>query len=426
MSRTPTRGALRSRPAFMIVALILVAVNLRLAITSASALIAALTDSGALTPTTMVLVPAIPTAVFAVAGVSTAKLSARLGVERTVALGLVVLSVGLLIRAVPQPWIVVIGTVIATAGLAVVNILLPAVVRAHFGAHIGAVTTTYSTAMSIGAALAAAVAVPVATLVGSPSIGLAAWALPAILAVVVWLVVMPLTRPDAQDSDAEATEEAATGAAPAQTTAEGHDAGKAAKRDPLPRGTWLLAGFFAIQSLLSYILMGWIPSITIDAGLAPERAGLLLGIMMAIGAPATILVMPLTRSRERMRVGFIIIASSTIVGVCGLAFAPLAMPEVWAAFLGLGMCAFPFALVLIAGIGRDAVESARASTVIQSVGYTLATLGPLAAGALRQITGSWTPVLCLLAVGALVLGTIGVLLTKVIALPGAARRATGD
>ncbi|MFK4789632.1 MFS transporter [Microbacterium sp. ZW T5_56] len=383
----------RSRLAFMVVALVLVALNLRLAITSTSALLTALTESGALTDVTVVIVPAVPTAVFAIAGLSTARLSARLGVERTIGLGMIVLTTGLLMRALPSPWIVVAGTVIATSGLAIVNILLPAVVRAHFGRHIGPITTVYSTAMSIGAAAAAAAAVPIATAFDSASIGLAVWAVPAIIAVGVWAFAMPL------------------GASRRTTNAPLPD-GESGRR-PLPRGTWLLAGFFATQSLLSYILMGWLPSIAVSSGLSSERAGVLLAVMMAVGAPATVLVVPLTRTPVRMRIGFTLIAAATIAGVAGLTFAPTALPEVWAACLGLGMCAFPFALVLIAGLGRDAADSARASSVIQSVGYTLATVGPLGAGAIHQATGSWTPVLGILAGGALVQLTLGLLLTRI-------------
>ncbi|MBL3682555.1 MFS transporter [Leucobacter aridicollis] len=395
MNMTHFSAPARRRPALMLIALVLVALNLRLAITSAAALLTLLTESGALNSATVVLIPAIPTAVFAVAGVSTARLAGRWGVERTVAVGLAVLSVGLLIRAIPSPWIVVLGTVVATGGLAVVNILLPAVVRAHFGRSIGTVTTVYSTAMSLGAATAAATAVPVAVAVGSPTVGLAAWAVPALIALAVWAVVMPIARP-------------ARPAAPAP------EAGVRRERAAYPAGTWLLASFFAIQSLLSYVVMGWLPTIATDAGLSPERAGLLLGITMAVGVPATVLVMPLARGAGRMRVGFAVVGSATTAGVLGLLFAPLALPEVWAGLLGLGMCAFPLALALIATIGTDAAESARVSTAVQSIGYTVATLGPLGAGALHQAAQSWTPVLVLLVVGAAAQITVGVVLTGVV------------
>lgn len=396
-SSVPTSTRLRG-PALMIVALILVALNLRLAITSASSLLTWLTESGALTPATVVLIPAIPTAVFAIAGVSTARLAARHGVERTVALGLLVLAVGLAVRAVPSPLAIVSGTVIATSGLAVVNILLPAVVRAHFGGRIGAVTTVYTTAMSLGAAVAAATAVPIATAIGSPTLGLAVWALPALVGLIAWGLWTPLTRP-------------AQGAGGPQPAAKA----PGSRRKRLPAGTGLLATFFAIQSLLSYVLMGWLPSIAAAAGLPAERAGLLLGIAMAVGVPATVLIVPLTRGPVRMRIGFALVSLASVSGVLGFLFAPLALPELWAALLGLGMCAFPLALALIAGIGRDAAESARVSTVVQSTGYTVATLGPIGAGALHQATGAWSIVLVLLIAGALLQCTVGIVLTGVVA-----------
>lgn len=402
----PPAGGGRRRTALLILALVLVALNLRLAITSAASLLTMLTEAGALNAATVVLIPAIPTAVFAIAGVSTARLAARWGAERTVAAGMALLAAGLLVRAIPEPWVVVLGTVIATGGLAVVNILLPAVVRAHFGRNIGTVTTVYTTAMSLGAATAAAAAVPVARAIGSPSLGLAAWAIPAVIGLVAWALFMPLAKPTPAGSVP----------APGVTTGTVPVVGqrRSETREPYPAGTWLLAGFFAIQALLSYVLMGWLPSIATDAGLSAERAGLLLGIAMAVGVPATAAIVPLTRGPKRMRVGFGIVGTASLVGMLGFLLAPMAMPEVWAAFLGLGMCAFPLALALIAGLGRDAAESARVSTAVQSIGYTVATVGPLAAGALRQATGGWTVVLGLLMVGALAQVTVGLLLTRVV------------
>lgn len=395
----------------MIVALILVALNLRLAITSAASLLTMLTEAGALNAVTVVLIPAIPTAVFAIAGVSTARVAARWGAERTVAAGLVVLVAGLLIRALPDPWIVVFGTVIATGGLAVVNILLPAVVRAHFGRNIGAVTTVYTTAMSLGAATAAAAAVPLAQRLGSPTLGLAAWAVPAVIALVAWATFMPLRRERIEANPAAV--DPAQSVQPSETS-DPATARAAARREPFPAGTWLLATFFAIQALLSYVLMGWLPSVATDAGLSAERAGLLLGIAMAVGVPATAIIVPLTRGVKRMRLGFVIVGTASLTGMLGMLLAPTALPEAWAAFLGLGMCAFPLALALIAGLGKDAAESARVSTAVQSIGYTVATLGPLGAGAIRQMTGGWTWVLALLMVGAVAQVIVGLLLTQVV------------
>lgn len=400
----------------MLIALLLVAVNLRLAITSASALLTALTDAGALTPATVVLIPAIPTAVFAVAGLGTARLAARFGVERIVLVGLIGLTAGLLLRGIPSPWVVVAGTVVGTGGLAMVNILLPAVVRGHFAGRIGPVTTAYTTLMSLGAALAAALAVPIAGWLGDPALGLAAWAVPALLALVVWLLaIRGIPSAAAPASAAPSPAASVAPAAPAAPAA-------APARSRLPHGTWFLAGYFALQALLSYVVMGWLPSIAQDAGLPASRAGMLLGISMAVGVVGTVLVMALGRTPAGMRIGFGVVALANLVALAGLLVAPAALPEVWAALFGLGMCAFPLVLALIAGFGRDAQESARVSGIVQSVGYSVATLGPLGAGAARQLLGDWNAVLIALAVCTVAQFAIGVLVTRVVERRRAAER----
>lgn len=387
------------RPVMLLVALLLVAVNLRLGVTSASALLTALTASGALTPVAAIIVPSLPTAVFAVAGFGTARLSARLGVERTVLAGLVALTAGLAIRGIPEPAVVVAGTVIATGGLAIVNILIPAVVRARFGARIGPVTTAYSTVMSLGSAAAAATAVPIATALGSPSLGLAAWALPALIGLIAWSLAMPSPRDRFGPPAPAATE---------GTAVDG-------RRTPLPAGTLLLAAYFSLQALLSYVVMGWLPSIAQDAGIPAGRSGLLLGIAMAVGVPATAVVVALARSPRRMRIGFVLVAASSLGALSGLLLAPAAAPEAWAALIGIGMCAFPLVLALIAGFGDSAAETARVSSIVQSAGYSIATLGPLGTGALHQSTGTWSVVLIALGCCAALQGALGLALTRVVA-----------
>lgn len=385
--------------AFVLVALVLVALNLRIAVTTAAALLVPLTDAGALSPAAAVIVPSIPTAIFAIAGMVTPRLASRLGIERTIRWGMLTLTAGLALRVIADPVAIVAGTVIATGGLAVVNILLPAVVRSRFPGRIGPVTTTYSMAMSLGSAAGAAVAVPVADWLGSPTLGLAAWAVPAAIGLLAWTLVTPIK---AQTHEAPGNDPEPALAA-------------AASKPALPAGTGLLAAYFALQSLVSYIVMGYVPAIAIDAGIPASRAGVLLGIAMAVGIPGTFIVVSFVRSAAWLRFGFMLVAAASASGMLGLLFAPALAPELWAALLGLGMCVFPLVLALIAGMGANSRETSRVSGLAQSLGYTVATLGPLGAGALRQVSGSWTAVLigvtALIALQCLV----GLLLTQVLA-----------
>ena len=381
----------------MLVALLLLAINLRLAVTSAAALLPLLMGEGALTVQAAVLVPALPTALFAVAGVLTPWLSRWLGAGTAVSWAMVALVAGLLVRSIPSPVAVVAGTALATAGIAVVNVLMPALVRALSGTRIRAITTAYTTLISLAAALGAAAAVPIAHAVGSASLGLGMWVLPAVLALVVWIVVSR-----GADVNAALT-------APAS-----------ASRRRLPAGTWALTGFFALQALSSFIIMGWLPTIAIDSGIDPARAGMLLGIVMIVSIPAAIAAVSLSHTARGVGAGVVVVGIASIAGMAGLWAVPTFAPELWAALLGIGSAAFSLALALIARAGTGAADAARVSGVAQGVGYSIATLGPLGAGAWYGLGGSWWPVLAVLIVGALVQAGIG------LALAHASRRGGAD
>ncbi|MDQ3106137.1 MAG: MFS transporter, partial [Actinomycetota bacterium] len=88
----------------------------------------------------------------------------------------------------------------------------------------------------------------------------------------------------------------------------------------------------------------------------------------------------------------------TAAGLCGLLLAPATVPWLWAACLGLGGAAFPWALAMLALRTRTAEGTAALSGFVQSIGYLLAAVGPLGTGLLYDATGSWTlPVAVLLA-----------------------------
>ena len=389
----------RSRPVFgrMLIALLLLAVNLRLAVTTASALLSLLIGDEALTPQAAVLVPALPTAMFAIAGVFTPWLGRRIGARAAVSWSMVALVAGMLVRTIPSPVAIVAGTALATAGIAVVNVLLPPLVRAVSGTRLRAVTTSYTTVMSLAAALGAAAAVPVAHALGSSALGLGTWVLPALLALVVWMLASRGAGVDAALS------------APASTD-----------RRPLPSGTWALTGFFALQAITSYIIMGWLPAITVGIGIPPARAGVLLGVVMMASIPAGIAAVSISHTLTGVRIGVVAVSLTTIAGALGLLLAPAVAPEAWAVLLGIGMAAFPLILALIARAGSGAADSARVSGVAQGVGYALATFGPLGAGAWHGLGGDWGPVLVVLALAAAVQLGVGLAITR------AQRRAEAD
>src|SRR5581483_6647214 len=93
-------------------------------------------------------------------------------------------------------------------------------------------------------------------------------------------------------------------------------------------------------------------------------------------------------------------------GWLGVILAPRTLPYLWVVVLGIGQNAlFPLAMTLIVLRGGSIASTAALSTMVQTVGYLMAAAGPLAIGALHDISGSWTPALIVL-LGLLVPQTI--------------------
>jgi MFS transporter, CP family, cyanate transporter len=382
----PQPGPARGTPSFALLALaaiFLTSVNLRPAVTSAGALLRDVQAATGMSAVTAGVLTTLPPVCFGAFGLLAGRFGRRFGTARTVSVGLLVVAVSLVVRTLTDDgWWLVLWTVPALAGMAVGNVLLPVAVKGVFPTRVGRVTGLYSFGLAIGTAAAAGATVPIARAAGSWRVGLAIWAVPALLAAVPWwwLRTAPAVR--------------AASASPPAPEPDGR-----ARSVPIHRGVlaWALAGFFGLQSLAAYVVMGWLPSIYQDAGIEPARAGLLLAIVIGIGAPISIVLPEMAARRPDQRPWVVGLAAMAAAAYLGLMVAPAAAPVLWAILLGTGMGAFPLALVLIGLRALTNEGTAKLSSLAQGAGYLLAASGPFAIGVLREATGSWTvPLLVLL------------------------------
>ncbi|MFA9431461.1 MFS transporter [Egicoccus sp. AB-alg2] len=373
--------------------MVLTALNLRPAVTSFGALLPDLQRDIGMPAALAGVITTLPPICFGVFGLLVGRWARRRDTALVLTAAMLLTSAALLARVlVDRPALVLLWTVPALAGMGVGNVLLPVAVKRWFPRHVGRATGLYSMALAVGTALAAAASVPVAEAFGSWRVGLGVWALPPLAAVPVWLWV----RRRGEESKPLADYRQA---APA-THAAGHTtrAPSPAPRAPVhrQRQSWALAGYFGLQSLGAYVVMGWLPSIYQDAGVDAATAGLLLALVTLLGAPISIALPELAARRSDQRgyvVGLAVLAAAAYVG---LLVAPATLPGLWAVLLGVGMGAFPLALVLIGLRARSAEGTARLSALSQGVGYLVAAGGPLAIGLLHDATDSWTPPLLVL------------------------------
>ncbi len=363
-----------------IVAIVLIGLNLRAGISSASALYHDLQLVLGYGPLTAALLPSIPTLCFAVAGAATSWLVRLVGVEKAIAIALATLTAGLALRAVPSVGMLLLGTMVSMSGLAVCNVAMPSFIREHYANRTAAMTGVYTITMSLGATTSAAVSVPLAMQLGSPSLGLAAWA---VLSVVTLLAFIPVAL--------------AAHRRPAQEPGPATNPWKLLKT----RQGLLITAFFTIQAIAAYSIISWLPLILIDGGLDPATAGLMLGLAQVVTVVTNIGLLAIAARPGGLRLAFMLASGSYLLGAIALLVLPAQSAVGPALLLGFGFGVFALVLVVISKSGSTTAEATAMSTVAQSVGYLVGTLGPFGVGLAHTLSGGWTvPLILLVAVAA--------------------------
>jgi len=384
--RKDARGTL-----LLVVGLVLVALNLRFALTSVGPLIDDLRADLHLSGSAIGLLTTAPLLALGLVSPLAPRLAERWGAEHVVLGCLLAIGAGLALRWLHPVALLFAGALVSGCAIAVGNVLMPGIVKRRFGDRAATMTGVYSIGLSGGAALAAGLTVPIEDLVGDWRLALALWAAPALLAAVVWL---PQLRRRAAER-----EEAARTRAAARRAGIAREAGQPRVGLWRDRRAWAVTLFMGMQSAIFYTCSAWLPEIVRDrSDLGAGEAGALLSLLMVLGIPAGFVTAAAAGRMRDPRPLAVVAAVFPAVGWLGLLLAPGVPPLVWALCLGLGAgTGFPLVLTLFVLRARDVRHTAALSGMAQSVGYTLAAIGPLAIGALHDVSGGWTLPLAVLA-----------------------------
>ncbi|MDN6659575.1 MAG: MFS transporter [Acidipropionibacterium jensenii] len=381
----------RHAPTALIIAgILLVAGNLRAALTTVGPVLSDIRDDLGLSSSAASFLVSLPLLAFAVVSPFVPRVALRIGLERTIAVALGVLAVGLVVRSTPPTVLLWVGTLLIGVAIAVLNVVLPSWVKRDFPTKIGQVTGAYSAVQSGFAAVASGVAVPVAGLTGL------GWRLPAAMWAGLALIAVGVLLPLMWRGSGETTEEAADapGLVPTDTGHAVHPG------PPLWRSllAWQVAAFMGLQSTNYYVLITWLPSIEQDAGISDTTAGLHLVLFSIFGIGGSLGCSALLARLRNQQVLGACIALVLVVANLGIMLAPGAT-VVWACVAGIGAgSSIVFALSLFGMRARSHRTAASLSGMAQSLGYILAAVGPVAVGALHDATGSWIPPMAVLLV----------------------------
>jgi CP family cyanate transporter-like MFS transporter len=386
----------------LVVAVAAAGLNLRTAITSLPPLFPDLQTQLHLSSATLSLLAATPVVCFGVVSAFTAWLNRRYGEEMILLVALVLLTAGLLLRGVAPGVMLFPGTVLAASAIAVLNVLLSSMAKRRWPERAGLLIGIYLTTLSAGAILSSLLSVPLYRSSGSLQLALGVWALPAALAVLLWL-------PQLGYRNAGRAPAAADGAvAPARAEVKVYQYAL----------TWQVTAFMGLQSLLYYAALSWLPTIFQDRGDSAVTSGNLLALM-GVGNLATSLLVPVLAHRRPSQRGLVVPSLiGTAAGLAGSLWAPLGSAPLWVLVLGVsqGSC-LGLAIFFMLARAPNADVAASLSAFAQSVGYLVASVGPLVVGLLHSATGSWNlPVILLLVLCAAELAT-GLLAGRPLQLP---------
>lgn len=372
---TPTsQNAAATGGALLLFSLLLLAFNLRPAATSVGPVLEEISEALAYTPVTAGLLTAVPVLMFGAFALLTPLFVRWFGLHLLALLSITITGAGLTARPfTDNGWIFLLLSAVGLSGLAVLNVILPSLVKRHFPDRIGMATALYTGSMSVGLSAGALLTYPIASMFAEEGwrIGLFVWGLTSLICIPFGILVV-LKFPRARATVV------------AQTAVTLFQVG----RTPLG---WLLAIFFGLQSLQAYAIFGWFAQINRDAGFSASTASLLLSTVSIASIPAGFVAANLA-GREHLRLRLILGLSVLYAsGYIWMIFVGTSN-WVWAAaiIIGIAQAAFPVVLALIGMKSLTVSGTASLSAFTQAVGYAIAAVGPFGMGMLHDATDGWT------------------------------------
>ncbi|ECY7869958.1 CynX/NimT family MFS transporter [Salmonella enterica subsp. enterica serovar Wilhelmsburg] len=353
--------------ALLIAGILMIATTLRVTFTGAAPLLETIRSDYGLSTAQTGLLTTLPLLAFALVSPLAAGIARRFGMERSLFAAMLLICAGIALRSLPSAALLFAGTAIIGCGIALGNVLLPGLIKRDFSQHVARLTGAYSLTMGAAAALGSALVVPLALHGFGWRGALLMLMLLPLLAFLIWLPQWRTTR-SANLSSSRALHE------------------RGIWRSPL---AWQVTLFLGLNSLIYYVIIGWLPTILISHGYSEAQAGSLHGLLqLATAAPGLAIPLILPRFNDQRWIAALV-SLLCAVGAAGLWFVP-GQAVIWTLLFGFGSGATMILGLTFIGLRASSAHQAAAlSGMAQSVGYLLAACGPPVMGKLHDASGSW-------------------------------------
>ncbi|AUN41808.1 MFS transporter [Tsukamurella tyrosinosolvens] len=393
----PRRAGIRPSALLVLIGILLVAGNLRAAITTVGPVLPEIARSTQISALLSSALISLPLVAFAIVSPIAPRIAHRLGLERTIGLSLFLLATGLITRSTPPLPLLWIGTILIGVSIAILNVVLPSLIKRDFPDKIAQLTGGYSAVQSTFAAIAAGVAAPLA---GVTAIG---WRLPLGMWAGLAILSLGLFAPQLRSRTVLTSSEE-------DLTLELPTTHHATWRSPWSSLLgWQVTLFMGLQSLIFYSLITWLPSIESHAGIRAAEINIHQFTLNVLGVFASLVcsvIIPRMRDQRLLAVTGPLVIAAGLVGI----YAAPQLASMWVCVLGFAAGVnIVLALSFFGLRTTHHAQAASLSGMAQTLGYLVAAAGPLALGALHDATGDWTAILAGLVIVSIALAALGYL-----------------
>jgi CP family cyanate transporter-like MFS transporter len=345
-----------ARRAVLLGLVLLVGINLRTVLLGIPPILPLIQRDLGLSHTGVGFLTALPVLIMGAGAWPAGMLVNRAGARRTVALGLLVLAGGGVLRAVwPGAFPLYCFTAVLSVGIAFAQTAIVALVRIWFPSHIGLASALYTDGIISGEALGAGLTLPLLLhLLGRDAwrASLVAWSLPVLAVLVTWLILAPK-----DSAPAQVLVPPMPGRGPVRSA--GSFGG---------RPMWLMATHLGLLSgcgsLIYFTMNAWTAPYNAALGQGTTTA-LSLAVLNAAQLPVSLAITPAAQRLIGRRAPFMVSGVLCLVAMGGWAWTPASLQPIWAALSGGSTVA-----VLLLGIALPPYFATRA-TVAKLVGATL-------------------------------------------------------
>lgn len=355
----------------VLLGILFISFNLRAPITAVGSIVELIQAEYALTNAAAGFITTLPLIAFAVVSPFVSTLSGKIGHAKTMMLGLLFILLGEGVRSYTGAVGLFVGTAIIGVGIAIGNVIIPAIIKLYFSEKVGMVTSIYTSGMCIFAAVGAGISVPLAK---GLNLGwknaLAAWFILTIITILIWVPQVKQTQ-------------VKTGTA--QKTVSKTSIWKS-------KLAWWVTLYMGTQSLLFYSLVAWLPTIVTSKGMSDSFAGSMALMFQLMAIPATLLIPALCDKFKDQR---ILVAVTCVIYALGMLCFLLGQTQlaviVAVICMAIGMGgSISLSIAFISLRSPTPARASELSGMSQSAGYLFAALGPIVTGLIFDIQSSWT------------------------------------